>query len=381
MFKVGLRRLKATGLGDWGPTRAAITAVAALAGLFAAPAPAGAIPVFAHRYGFHCQQCHTAVPHLNEFGEAFLRNGYQLPGAAERGTFPIATKVQIGYSSAANADGLPKVIVDEIEVLFGGRAGQRFSYFGEVYAIDGGFPGRPRDVWLSYRLTAPDAATPLHITGGQFTLPLPVEPETFRETTDHYAIFDQTAGDNPFAFFDPRIGLRIDAGNEVRGTSASVALLKGQDRGSGLPAQGLDRHLYVQHSVGALTFSGCRYDGSRPIASSVDRFWREGYGIAWTGERMRIDAVYQRGYDAVANQTGAALRMSGGLLQVRHDFAPRLFGLARYEGTADARFSRRMIAGAGYRLTGNSRLTVFDTIRRGSGLTEDTVSAVLLFAY
>ncbi|HEY0615495.1 MAG TPA: hypothetical protein VGC96_12665, partial [Candidatus Elarobacter sp.] len=182
---------------------AAVGAVAALA-LFA-PRPAAAIPVFAHRYGLACQACHTEVPHLTPLGERFAADGYRLGALAPKPAFPVAVKVELAYSSAAGeADGggkLPKAIVDEVEVLTGGGIGSRGSYFAEVYAVDGGVPGRARDVWAAWRATPDGARTPVILRGGQFTLPLPVDPETFRETTDHYAIWDQTAGDNPFTFF------------------------------------------------------------------------------------------------------------------------------------------------------------------------------------
>ncbi|MBI3597588.1 MAG: hypothetical protein HY203_10590, partial [Nitrospirae bacterium] len=41
---------------------------------------AQANPGFARRFGFSCVMCHSAFPKLNSFGEAFGRNGYQLPG-------------------------------------------------------------------------------------------------------------------------------------------------------------------------------------------------------------------------------------------------------------------------------------------------------------
>ena len=72
--------------------------------------------------------------------------------------------------------------------------------------MDGGVPGRSRDAWAAWRATPDGARIPVTVRGGQFTLNLPVDPETFRETSDHYAIWDQTAGDNPFAFFEPKLG-------------------------------------------------------------------------------------------------------------------------------------------------------------------------------
>jgi hypothetical protein len=49
--------------------------------VFAAPAPnihVEAIPAFARKYGLPCSACHTAWPELNNFGQVFRDNGYQL---------------------------------------------------------------------------------------------------------------------------------------------------------------------------------------------------------------------------------------------------------------------------------------------------------------
>jgi hypothetical protein len=344
-----------------------------------APRPAAAIPVFAHRFGLTCQTCHTAVPHLTPFGDAFRARGYRLPGMSQHGAFPAAVKVNLQYGSDG-APGMPKAVVDEVEVLTGGTIGKRGSYFAEQYVIDGGLPGRARDVWAAWRATPDGARVPVLLRGGQFTLNLPVDPETFRETTDHYAIWDQTPGDNPFAFFEPKIGLAATAGDETHGLSATFAALKGHDAGSGLPARGVDRHVYAQHASAHLTLSAYRYDGTRPIGAFDDRFWRQGYGIGITGGRARFDAVYQHGFDTHAN-AGGALRSSGAFAQVRYDLTSRLFAVARYDGTQDTAFSRAFIAGAGYRIARNARLTAFDTLHRGEAKTRNTLSTALLFAY
>ncbi|HIA29086.1 MAG TPA: hypothetical protein EYN81_02205 [Candidatus Marinimicrobia bacterium] len=42
-----------------------------------------AIPAFARKYGKPCQTCHVSEPKLNEFGERFRANGFQLPGTIE----------------------------------------------------------------------------------------------------------------------------------------------------------------------------------------------------------------------------------------------------------------------------------------------------------
>ncbi len=44
-----------------------------------------AIPAFARKYAVNCTVCHVRAPRLNQFGQRFLENGYQLPGAEDGG--------------------------------------------------------------------------------------------------------------------------------------------------------------------------------------------------------------------------------------------------------------------------------------------------------
>ena len=166
--------------------RALVTLVIILAALLL-PARAQALPVFAHRYGLSCQACHTTVPHLNALGEAFAREGFRLPRPSQ-GAVPVAVKVNLAYTSDSDPSGLPKAVVDEIEILTGGALGPRMNYFVEQYAVDGGLPGLPRDAWVQYN------DDERHVRVGQFTLPLPVDPETERDTQAHYLVYDQAIG-------------------------------------------------------------------------------------------------------------------------------------------------------------------------------------------
>ena len=53
--------------------------------LFVVPDQAHAIPAFARKYNVNCTTCHTAPPILNQYGQRFLENGYQLPGTEDGG--------------------------------------------------------------------------------------------------------------------------------------------------------------------------------------------------------------------------------------------------------------------------------------------------------
>jgi len=347
------------------------------------PSATSAIPVFAHRFGLTCQTCHTEVPHLTAFGEAFLANGYRMPGLKPKPAFPVAIRLQLGYSSAPPPPDapLPRAIVDEIEFLVGGSVGARGSYWGEVYAVDGGRIGRARDVWAGWRATPDGARVPVTIRAGQMTLPLPLDPETFRETTDHYAIWDQVGGDNPFTFFQPKIGAQIALGNTRHGLSGTASLLAGHDVGSGLPSRGRDTFATLQQTVGDFTLSAYRYDGSRRLTFD-DRFWRTGFGLGWERRGTRIDAVYQSGHDTAANVHADALQTSGGFVQARQTLSDRTFALARWDATQGTAFARAFIYGAGCRFSRNTRFTLFDRAQRAAGgRTQHTISSSFLLAF
>ncbi len=67
------------------------------------PDPAGATPVFSRKYGFECTNCHSAFPRLNDWGQQFRDNGYQIPGSEKdektilEGPAPFAMRTAVGY--------------------------------------------------------------------------------------------------------------------------------------------------------------------------------------------------------------------------------------------------------------------------------------------
>jgi hypothetical protein len=360
---------------------------------------AEAIPVFAHRFNLTCQACHTEVPHLTAFGKAFAADGYRIPGIKPKPAFPISMRVEVDYASAGAADPddikgpLPKTIVNEVEFLMGGSVGTRASYWLEPYLVDGGFPGVVRDAWFAERLTPDGANFPLLVRAGQFTLPLPLDPETFRETTQPYGIWSQTAGGNPFTFFDTKQGVELEAGDPGRQIGATLSALKGADTQSGLPSYGVDTMATLERDVGNFKITAYRYDGSRPLEGPAfnntqfftnvyDRFWRNGFGLGWAHNRTEIDGVYQNGNDTAADVYGDPLLTSGGFFQVRQALGSRAFAIARWDATNGVTFSRSITGGAGYRLSRNTRLTLFETGERDfNGNLLHIISSSLLFAY
>lgn len=332
--------------------------------------PASALPVFAHRYGFTCQQCHTTVPHLNAFGEFFREHGFNLPDA--RGVFPVAVKVNLAYGSAADPSGLPKAIVDEVELLSGGTLGRNTNYFVEQYAIDGGRPGLTRDAWIQFN------GEDRHARVGQFSLPLPVDVESERPTIAHYALYDQTVGTNTFNFFDPRMGVEGSFSNEHTGIAAHLTAVHAYDRQTVTPRSGIDVMASLAKSAGPVTLQTYRYQGQRNFAVQ-DRFWRQGYAASFASDRIDATAVLQTGNDTSADGAGAAAQSSGGFLETTYHVAPGFDVNARYEGTNDslAGMQRQLVLGSVFRPKRNMRFTVEGI--RSAGHTG--LNAALMFAY
>jgi hypothetical protein len=306
---------------------------------------ADALPVFAHRYGFTCQQCHTTVPHLNAFGVYFLKHGFRLPNA--RGVFPIAIKTELDYSSGGGGDQdepgggppLPKFIVNEIELLSAGSLGQNTSYYLEQYVVDGGEPGRPRDMWVNfddYTNHADPAATVLHARLGEFTLPLLYDPETQRPTITGYGLYSQTVGINPFNFFDDGIGADLSFTNDRAGLEAHLVAAQAYTPQSGIPDSGVD----VMGTVSAtlanyLTLQAYRYQGQRAVTPIEDLFWRQGVQALYSRGNFQLGGAIQTGHDSSDDGYGLGILSSGGFLQAAWTFNSATALYARYDDVYD----------------------------------------------
>ncbi len=356
--------------------------------------PAAAIPLFAHQYGVTCEKCHSVIPHLNEFGAAFLANGYRIPGVQPGPAFPISTKANLvdssmNQGSGPNGAGLPKAIVDEIELFTTGAIGKRASYFIEQYAVDGGVPGLTRDAWVIDRVNPWDAKIPLYVQAGSFTLPLPVDPETFRESYTGYSIYEQAVGTNPFTFFDPKIGARIGIGNPLAGVSVQLFAGPGHDRQSGAPSTGTDAMAAVQDAIGPVVVSAYTYQGSRPSVGDIDKFQRTGYGLTYNQwGRFSVENMIQLWLGiriAATVRQWLRLRVERRVRERRacaYAFNRKLFAAARYEGTNDPTngFTRDAVLLLGYGPRENSRITLEDVIAH-TPQTTHTMNAQFTVAY
>jgi hypothetical protein len=95
-----------------------------------------AVPAFARKYGFNCNMCHVAFPKLNDFGQRFRDNGYQIPGQAglEQTVFetaiPIAIRTTAGHSVYKRAEGTTAAFhLYGVDVLAAGVLHKNISFF------------------------------------------------------------------------------------------------------------------------------------------------------------------------------------------------------------------------------------------------------------
>ena len=334
---------------------------------------ASATPAFAARTGISCDACHNSMRSVNDLGETFARNGYRLPNLGDRGRPVVGVRGQFAYTSEPEPSGMPKAVLDEVEVFFSGRVNREVSYFVQPYLVDGGAPGSMREAWVQYTTNGSLRGAPVRFTAGAITLPLPVDPETFRQTNQHYAIFDQTVGANPFTLIDPHNAVSLGVGNEVRGTSLTTALVQGHDQHSGLANAGTDRMVYLQHAMGGLTFAAYSYDGKRDTGAVRDDFHRHALAMNAYRGRWALETLLQTGYDTSPNGDGEGIASSGGYAQLRYRFDSATFGIVRYDGVSDTSgsFERSITVAASRRIGKWLRLGAEDVIRHGTATTNE----------
>lgn len=310
-----------------------------------------------------CNACHTVGTKLTEFGTAFMVQNYRIPRLTNTGNAPVSIRGQMVYSSEPDPTGLPKAIVDEVDILSAGPLGKHYNFGIEQYALDGGRVGLTRETWLEYE-SSQKGRVPLQIRAGLQVLPIPVDPERFRETNAHYALYDQTVGGNPFTFFDPHLALSLGIGREIGGVHVALLAVDPHDPQSTLPRSRLDGMIALSHADTHAFFETYRYNGRRVIAGAADDFWRQGYGAATFRGRFALTAVVQNGYDANGDGGGTAIGASGGFLQARMQIAAHQFAIARYDATSDTtgNFSRSLTFGGGTLVGRAFRIEVEDQV-------------------
>jgi hypothetical protein len=252
-------------------------------------ADANAIPAFARKYQTACSTCHNDFPQLNDFGEAFWKNGFKFPkddetlvkeppvllGApALREVFPNAIypgelpgTVPIGFRYAGflnYANKRPPIVPftprtdlfapDAFVLVGAGSFGTRLSFWidDDVSVNGSGAEGGLGDGYLKVNDIGHYIGLPkdaLNVRFGQFELRLPfTQARTINPTS--YDVYDQAAAagtlgttDNPFIFGEPQRGIEIGGYPNDGNFEWAVAAVNGNN---GDPASRNSKDIYAR---------------------------------------------------------------------------------------------------------------------------------------
>lgn len=240
-----------------------------------------AIPAFARKYQTACSTCHSNYPELNDFGEAFKKNGFKFPkdddsfvkeapvmlGAkAQKEAFPKAVypgeipgSIPIGlrYSGFATFNSKQPVALgfvprsdlftpNTFTMIAAGSFGDNISFWidDDISAGGSGADGGLGDGYIKFNdlghyLHLPKDA--LNMRFGQFELDLPFSQARTVNLSD-YDIFDQTSSigtlpgstNNPLALGTPQRGIEIGGYPNDGNFEWSATFLNGNNDGTAI---------------------------------------------------------------------------------------------------------------------------------------------------
>lgn len=360
-------------------------------GTMLAVAPgAQAIPAFARKYGLPCSACHEAWPMLNNFGQTFKDNGYQLgndrdaPIYQQPAYWPIMFRTTPQWHRESNnrravdsipgnaSSGLVETTVTSsgfdlggLDLITAGTLYKNISFFVQPFIGNSSinltqawvrFDNLARSHWLNFKM-------------GRFELDEPISQErslTLNNTgVPYYNYFFAPLGDNNFfsGIGFPQLGVELLGHSDNDYTRYSVAVLSSNSGLPGLPSnQAYDVYAnfdkaFEAPGFGKQTFGVYGYFGESPTFYQTSRgnpipgtgmgnrgFYRAGAYGHWYLSKFDFYTFYMHGHDNVflgnsvpSNQpsllpTGAVgPAWNGGFVEGHYNPNPRFILIGRYE--------------------------------------------------
>ena len=335
-----------------------LSALVALVLMTLLPSKASAIPVFARKYGFTCTMCHSTFPRLNDFGQRFRENGYQLPGMeslekdiTETDT-PIAMRTSAGYNSdnfdnvqTSTAD-VNEFQVNGLDILAGGlicqNAGFMLVYPPEINASRG-VAGQNGAIESANVVFSNLGSTWMNIRVGKFEPAYVVFSNKRHLGVAPYEIYDFTFPDGP-AFSDNQTGIEF-SGWGREGFRYAFGVLDGSaTNGSDTaPSDFYARAAYVigpgEGQTAGQRIGVTGYFGqAKPSASlegadmSVHSFNRWAVDASLNAAQWNLALQYVRADDSSELwNSERSVAYSGGFAEVTYTPAVTFAGFARYD--------------------------------------------------
>jgi hypothetical protein len=362
----------------------------ALGALFSLALPARAIPAFARKYGLPCSACHEAWPMLNNFGQTFKDNGYQLgngrdaPIYQDPSYWPIMFRTQAFWHRENNnrqvvdlVSGNPGAGQVEssvtssgfdlagVDVITAGTLYKNISFFVQPFIGNSGI--FLSQAWV--RLDNLGGSRWLNLKLGKFELDEPISTErslVLNNTGALYAnYFFTPPGDNNFftGIGNPQLGVELSGHSENDYTRYSVAVVSNSNGQTSLPAsQAYDVYANFNQSfevpklgsqqVGVFGFWGqsptyFQTTNGQPIPGTGQgnkSFYRVGAYGHWYVGKFDFYTLYMHGYDNVFLGNAVAANhpenlppgavgpsWNGGFVEAHFNPTPRWMILGKYE--------------------------------------------------
>ena len=352
--------------------------------------PAWGIPAFARKYGLRCSACHEAWPKLNNFGQVFKDNGYQLmndrdaPIWQNLSYFPVTIRMTPQW----HRENTNRMAVDHVP-------GDATSGLTEQNITASGFDLSGLDLWAAgtvYKnisfsvLPAFDTdgtfsfenawvrfdnlfKSPwLNFKFGKFELDVPSSEKRILTLSENgffqiYHFRPLTGDTNTFGGIgDNQLGIELMGHSRNSYTRYAVSLTSSNDGQPGLPTnQSYDLYGDVSQawgwgSLGLQRVGGYGYWGRSPTyfltADGVPipgtghgnrPFYRAGAFGDWRIHKLGINTTYMYGEDNVFLGTGMPADQplppgaqsptwNGGFVETDYYWNPQLVLVGRYEG-------------------------------------------------
>jgi hypothetical protein len=361
-----------------------------LGALLATAEKAHCIPAFARKYGLPCSACHEAWPMLNNFGQTFKDNGYQLgnwrdaPIYQDPGYWPITFRTTpFWHRENNNRQGVDLIpgsagsgLVERnvttsgfdlggVDFIAAGTLYKNISVF--VQPFIGNSSVTLSQAWA--RLDNLAGSRWLNLKMGKFELDEPISQERSLLLNNtgalYYSYFFSPPGDkNLFGGIGlPQLGIEVSGHSANDYTRYSVAMVSSNSGATGLPTnQTYDVYANVNQAfevprlgmqqLGAYAYWGqsptyFQTAGGAPLpgtGTGNKSFYRIGAYGHWYVNKFDFYTFYLHGYDNVFLGNGVAANQAatlplgavapvwnGGFVEGHYNPTPRWVLIGKYE--------------------------------------------------
>jgi len=380
--------------------------------LAASSQPAHAIPAFARKYGLPCSACHEAWPKLNNFGQVFKDNGYQLgndkdaPIFQQPGYWPVSFRATPNWhrehtnrmavdQAASGVQGVSVAGWDlsGLDILTGGTLNKNISFlFTPSSDVNASF--HFESAWVRFDNLLKTSW--LNVKVGKFELDNVFSEKrnlTLSANGGPYQIYhfqpfnDISHGTTPFGIGDNQIGFEVMGHSKNSYTRYSVSVLSSTDGQVNLPTSNAynvflaGSQAFEVAGLGLQRVGGFAYIGQSPTyyltsggtpingaGQGNKPFQREGiYGI-WYIKKLDITTMFTHASENKYLVTGTPstgtlptgtqdASWNGALIETHFTVNPRWILVNRYE---TIRMSKQSVPGTPANL-GNIDALTFST--------------------